>query len=187
MSNCIGFIYGMATSSSDGAPIPNVDVTLNFVQEAEGYELKTGGNDDLTAYVPRVTTTATGGYVLPFYWAAEKVPGSIASALAMLYYSDNSYTANNQHGSVTVGPDASKILGRLTGKVAPAPTTGGGAADLFLKFFFAVTPDLKGMNILKQMVSDFKSFETEQQACVSRIDFSFYLPPKVQAVGVRTG
>jgi hypothetical protein len=189
MSNCRGYIYGLATSTSDGSPIPNVDVTLNWVQvEGGGSELKTAGNDALTTYVPRVTTTAKGEYIVPFFWPAEKVPGSLASALAMLYYSDGSSTPNNQHGTVSVEPDVAKFLKRFKNTVSPSmPDSVGGAASTFLGFYISATPELKGMGILTGFLSDFDALSTEQQAIYCRINFTFDLPPKVLAVGTKPG
>jgi hypothetical protein len=170
MGNCTGIIYGLVTSSTDGSPISNVYVSLNWVQRAEGGPLKVGGNDDLTKWVPDSETTKAGEYVIPFYWAPEQVPGDVASALAMWYYAGNlnDRISMNKHGQVGVGLDVKKLIGVVA---PPIPASGSSAASMFLKFYIAATPELKGMSILTRFVGTVKLISAELQGCYSRIDF----------------
>jgi len=186
-SSCPGAIYGMTTSSTDGTPIANVNITLNWVQTAEGAQLKVGGNVALTSYTPRVTSTQAGEYVLPFYWADEMVPGTLASALAMLYYSDGSYTPNNQHGSVVVCPNFGKQLNDILKKVKPDSTSFSGASGQLLKFVYSASPELKAASFLTGFAGDASNPSTSYQGLACRIDFTFVTPPKVTAVGTQSG
>ncbi len=167
MSNCTGVIYGLVTSP-DGTPLSGVDVTLNWVQRAEGEPLTVGGDDDLKTYVPRCTTTESGKYIIPFFWASTQVPGSVASALAMLWYSDNTYKSLNKHGKLDVGIDLRKLIGVVA---PPIPSGGPSAASMFLKFYIAAKPEFKGMGILTRFIGSFKMVTAELQGCYSNIDF----------------
>jgi len=169
MANCTGIIYGVVTCPPGDKPIPDVDVSLNWVQRAEGGPLKIGGNDDLTSFPPTCTTTKAGEYVIPFYWASQQVPGNIASALAMRWYSNGKYSCMNQQGQLGIGLDVKKLIGVVT---PPIPASGGSAASMFLKFFLAATDDLKGMSILTRFVQSTKFISTELQGCYANIDFS---------------
>lgn len=169
MSNCTGIIYGLVTNAADGSPISGATVDLNWVQEAQGGPLRIGGNDALTTPVPLTTTTSAGEYIIPFFWASEQVPGSAASAHVMRFYADNSYTSMNLHGLLGVGVDVKKLIGIAA---PPIPASGSSAASMFLTFFLAATPELKGMGILKRFVQSTKFISAELQGCYSRIDFS---------------
>jgi hypothetical protein len=169
VSNNTGVIYGVVTSASDGSPLSGVDVSLNWVQRAEGNPLQVGGNDDLTTWVPTCTTTKNGAYVIPFFWASEQVPGDVASALAMRWFDDNSHTSQNKHGQLFVGVDVRRLFGLVA---PPIPSSGGSAGSMFLKFFLAFKDDLKGMGILTRFIGSLKLSAIELQGCYSRIDFS---------------
>jgi hypothetical protein len=170
MANCTGVVYGLVTGADDGKPISDVRVQLNWVQRAEGGPLKIGGNDALTTFVPYATTTSAGEYVIPFFWASELVPGTIASALAIRFYSDNSYTSMNKHGLVFMGVDVKKLLG--AGGYSPVPTSAGSGASMFLKFYLAATDDLKKMGTLKKIVDSTKLISAELQGVYCGVDFS---------------
>jgi hypothetical protein len=169
MSNCTGVIYGRVTSSG-GSPISGVDIDLNWVERAEGGALTVGGNDNLSAYVPRCTTTKAGEYIIPFFWESTQVPGNIASALAMRWYSNDAYTPKNKHGQLGVGVDLRKLLGVVA---PPIPSGVASAASMFLRFYMAATPELKGMGILTRFVGSFALITAELQGCYSNIDFDF--------------
>jgi len=186
-TSCPGAIYGLVKSSTDGQPIANVDVTLNWVQTAEGSELKVGGNVALTSYTPRVTSTKAGEYILPFYWADEMVPGSLASALAILYYSDGSHAPSNQHGSVVVGPNWLKQLNDIIHAVNPDTSTVEGATSKLLSWVEKSSPELKAVTPLAGFASDAMNPTTSYQALECRIDFTFETGPRVTAVGTKTG
>ncbi|MGB7761388.1 MAG: hypothetical protein WBL61_16270 [Bryobacteraceae bacterium] len=185
--NCRGFIYGFVKSSTDQAPIPGVQVAIDWIQQEGTSELKTAGNDAMTTFVPNATTTQAGEYVIPFYWSSVAFPGSLAQARAVLVYSDGSDGADHEQGTVFTGPDVAKQLSKLTGSVSPDPTSFEGAASLFLKFFMAATPELKALDIIKRFFKGSGTDEMENRALYSRIDMSFALPPKVLAVGTRPG
>lgn len=169
MGNCTGVIYGRV-KSSNGSPIAGVEVDLNWIQRAEGGALKVGGDDKLLTYTPRCPTTKAGEYTIPFFWESAQVPGNLASALAMRWYSDNSYTPINKHGQLGVGVDLRKLIGVVA---PPIPSGGPSAASMFLDFYITATPELKGMSILKRFIGSFDLITTELQGCFSRIDFVF--------------
>ncbi|MFM0277692.1 hypothetical protein P0D75_06680 [Paraburkholderia sediminicola] len=168
MSNNTGIVYGLVTSQDDGSPLPGVAVDLNWVQDAQGGPMSVGGNDGLTSWVPRVKTTSAGEYLIPFFWASEQVPGDIASALAVRFYDDNSYTSMNRHGPLTVSLDVRRLLGIVT---PPLPTSGAAGFSMALKFWLAATPELKGMSMLTRFIGSLKLSAIENQGIVCRIDF----------------
>jgi|SRR6516162_474786 hypothetical protein len=168
MANCTGLIYGLVTNPDDGSPISGVQVSINWVQEAQGGALQIGGDDSLSQWVPTATTTSAGEYAVPFFWASERVPGNLASALAMRFYSDNSYTSMNRHGQLDVGLDLRRLLGVV---FPPIPDGAGSAGSMVLKFWTAATPELKGMGILTRFIGSLKLSAVELQGCYSRIDF----------------
>jgi hypothetical protein len=169
MSNCTGVIYGKVQDSG-GSPISGVDVSLNFLQRADGGELRVGGDDLLTTFVPRATTTKAGEYIIPLFWESTQVPGSIASALAMRWGNNMSYSSQNQHGLLEVGLDLRKLLGFI---FPPIPSTVPGAANMFLRFYIAASKELQGLNILRRFTGSIGLLSTELQGCYSRIDFRF--------------
>jgi hypothetical protein len=138
------------------------------VQEAQGGELKVGGDDGLTTFVPRVKTTGSGNYLIPFFWASERVPGDIASALAMRWFPDNSYQSSNMHGQVLVTLDVRRLFGVVA---PPLPSSGASGAGLFLKFWQAADSDLKGMSIVTRFIGSMKLSAVELQGIVIPIDF----------------
>jgi hypothetical protein len=103
----------------------------------------------------------------------------------MLYYSDGSYSPNNQRGPVEVEPDWNKILGGVKDKINPSALTAGGAASKLLKFITDASPELKAISVLKGFAGDNPT--TSYQALICRIDFTFPLPPKVTLVGTQSG
>jgi hypothetical protein len=184
MGNCRGMIYGLVTSSSDGLPVSPAQVSLNFVQEANG-ELKVGANSDMSGAVQPVNVTAAGEYVIPFYWSPVKVPDGIASALAMLFYPDGTHLANNQHGTLEVGVDLFGEMATAVKSVGGGTPSVAGAASAVCKFIMAATPELKGLSLISNFVAGLKFLAPEQQCCTSRIDFKFDLVPRVTKVGVK--
>ena len=168
MGNSTGVIYGRV-KSSDGSPISDVEVDLNWVQR-EGGVLRVGGDDNLTTFVPRCPTTKAGEYIIPFFWESAQVPGNMASALAMRWYSDKSYIPMNKHGLLGVGVDLRKLIGVVA---PPIPSGGSSAAGMFLDFYLTATPELKGMSILKRFIGSFDLITTELQGCFCKIDFVF--------------
>jgi len=169
MSNCTGVIYGKVKDSG-GSPLSGVEVSLNWIQRAEGGALTVGGDDDLKTFVPNCTTTGKGNYIIPFFWASTQVPGNIASALAMRWYGNNNYTPSNKHGVLGMGVDLRKLIAAA----APAAPSGGtDAANMFLTFFLAAKSDLKGMDIASRFVNSFALLSSELQGCYCNIDFVF--------------
>ena len=169
MGNCTGVIYGKVTDS-DRSPLAGVEITLNWVQKADGGALKVGGDDKLQTFVPRCPTTKAGEYIIPFFWESAQTPGSTASALAMRWFSDNNYTPINKHGQLGIGVD---LGGLLRVAAPPIPASGPSAASMFLKFYIAATPELKGMSILTRFIGSTKFITAELQGCFSNIDFVF--------------
>jgi hypothetical protein len=170
MSNCTGIVYGTVLKSSDRSPIAGVDVSINWVQEAQGGPLRIGGDDSLTTYTPHGTSTKSGKYIVPFFWASEQVPGDTASALAMNWSSDKTtYQALNAHGRVYVTLD----VRRLFGIAAPSfPSSGAGGLGLFLKFWQAANEELKGTSILTRFIGSMKFTSAELQGVVIPMDFA---------------
>jgi len=125
MANCTGIVFGTVQRFGDQSPIAGVDVSINWVQEAQGGSLRIGGDDSLTTYVPRGKTTSSGNYIVPFFWASEQVPGDIASALAMNWFADNSYQSKNLHGRVYVTLDVRRLFGVAA---PPFPSSPRGAS-----------------------------------------------------------
>lgn len=189
MGNCRGYIYGLVKSSTDQSAIPGAQVAIDWVQQEGTTELKTCGDDNMTTYVPNATTTQAGEYVIGFYWSSVAFPGSLAQARAVLQYSDGSHGTDHEQGAVSVGLDEAKFLSAYvkdTTKVPP--TTVGGAAGLFLQFFMAATPELKGLGLLKTFfVGRTGTDEMENRAIYCRIDLSIATAPKVLKVGIKTG
>lgn len=170
MANCTGLIYGLVTNPDDGSPISGVQVSINWVQEAQGGALQIGGDDTLSQWVPTVTTTSAGEYMVPFFWASERVPGDMASALAMRFYSDNSYTSMNRHGRLAVHGDVRRIIS-LMSPPSPIPSDVSSAQSLLFTFWTAATPELKGMGILTRFFKSTSLISPTFQGCSSRIDF----------------
>jgi hypothetical protein len=168
MSNCTGVLYGVVADPDDGSPISGVWVDLNWVQRAEGGPLNVGEDDGLMKSTPRCLTSSSGQYIIPFFWASEQVPGSLASAHAMRFYDDNSYTSMNMHGTLQVGLDVRRLIGVA---LPPIPASSSSAASLFLKFWTSADKELKGMGIITRFIGSMKLSAVELQGCFSRIDF----------------
>jgi hypothetical protein len=188
MSTCRGYIYGYVKSSTDGSGLPNAQVAIDWVNNDNGAgELKVAGNDNLTTYVPNVSPTQAGEYVIPFYWVSYAFPGPLAQVRAVLLYNDGTSGADHEQASVSVEPDVYKQLSKLTGTVSPVPNTVEGAASLFLKFFFAATPELKALDIIKRFFKGTGTDALENRALYCRIDLSIPTGVPVKAVGTRPG
>jgi hypothetical protein len=133
MSNCTGVIYGKITTA--GSPAAGFEVSLNWIQKADGGTLQVGGADDLSTYTPKATTTRGGQFVLPFFWSSVQVPGSLASILAIRFASDFSYQSKNYRDQVLIGVDLRKLMGVVT---PPLPNSVPSAANRFLTFYMTV-------------------------------------------------
>jgi len=88
----------------------------------------------------------------------------------MRWFSDNNYTPINKHGQLGIGVDLRKLIGVAA---PPIPASGPSAASMFLKFYIAATPELKGMSILTRFIGSTKLITAELQGCFSNIDFVF--------------
>lgn len=170
MSNCTGVVYGVV-SYGDGSPISDATVDINWIQETQGGPLRIGGDDNLQTYTPQITTTKAGEYLIPYFWAAEQVPGSIASVLALRWSPGNTYnvaSSANRHGQLELSLDLRKLFGNIA---SPLPANVPGAAGTFLTFYMAANDDLKGLGLLRRFAST-AFLSTEQFGLYSRIDFA---------------
>lgn len=145
MSNCTGVIYGKVTAG--GKPAAGFEVSLNWIlREGGGKTLTVGGTDDLTTYVPKVTTASGGEYIMPFFWSSVEVPGSLGSALAIRFAADFTYESKNHRDQVLLGVDLRKLIQVVT---PPLPNSVPTAANRFLTFYLIVK-DMKEIAPLRR-------------------------------------
>jgi hypothetical protein len=170
MSNCTGLVYGYVTYS-DKSPISGVSLDINWVQEAGTGPLRIGGDDNLQTYTPKVTTTRSGEYIIPYFWASTQVPGAIASVLAIRWEPGNGVavaSSQNQHGNLELSLDLRKLFGVVA---PPLPSNVPGAAGTFLTFYTASSEELKGVGILRRFGST-ALISAELQGLYTRLDFT---------------
>lgn len=169
MSNCTGVVYGYV-KYSDGSAISGATMDINWVQEAGTGPLRIGGDDKLQTYTPRVTTTRSGEYIIPYFWASTQVPGAIASVLGIHWAGSGADIASsaNLHGNLDLSLDLRKLFGIIA---APLPSNVPGAAGTFLTFYTAATPELKGIGMLRRFAST-AFISTELQGLYTRLDFA---------------
>jgi len=167
MSNCTGVVYGNV-SYSDGSAIRGAQMDINWVQESNTGPLRIGGDDNLQTYTPKVDTTKSGEYVIPYFWASTQVPGSIASVLGIRWNGSNVASSANRHGNLELSLDLRKLFGLIA---APAPSNVPGAAGLFLTFYLAASDDLKGLGMLRRFGTT-ALLSTEQFGLYTRLDFT---------------
>jgi hypothetical protein len=170
MSNGTGVVYG--TITRDGSPVAGATMDIDWIQRTEGGQgLSIGGDDDLTTWVPRTESSSKGHYIIPFFWASEQVPGSQASAHAMIFFDGGSYLSYHQRGQLNMGLDLRRLMAKVT---PPIPGGAASAASMFLTFWVAAKPTLKGTGILSRFTSSLALASAEQVGCYSRIDFSLW-------------
>lgn len=170
MSNCTGIVYGYVRYS-DGSPISGVTVDINWVQESNTGPLRIGGDDNLQTYTPQVSTTKSGEYVIPYFWASTQVPGAIASVLAIRWQPGDGVavaSSANRHGNLEISLDLRKLFGVIA---PPLPSNVPGAAGTFLTFYIAASEELKGVGILRRFGST-AFISAELQGLYTRLDFT---------------
>ena len=165
MGNNTGVIYGQVQNMGASAT-----VDLNWVQQdGSAATLQVGGDSDLTTYTPRAAAASSGKYVLPFFWQSYQSPGAIASALAMNWAKDGTYTPLNMHGNVAIVIDIKKIFnGAAPDGMSTDP---GDATRLFWTFWQLAAPELKAIDMVVRFLSSGGIFSTEQVAIACWIDF----------------
>lgn len=166
MANCTGVAFGQVRRS--GVPVSDMVVDLSWIQKEGATALKIGGNDDLSTFVPTCTTSGSGKYMIPFFWASEEVPGPIALVRAVEFVPKKSATTNFGHAQAIVSLDVRQLLGVA---FPQPPTNFSGAAGIFLKFWQAADQELKGTSILTRFIGGLKLSAVQLQGLYINFDF----------------
>ena len=105
--------------------------------------MRTGGSDDLRAWIPHAYSNSAGKYALPFFWEAVDI-GKVgegfgtASVYARNWRSDNTYTYKSERGKVYLTLDIKKLMSY---GYSAAPNSLPDAANI-AKDFFASYKDI---------------------------------------------
>lgn len=168
MPNNTGLIFG-DVRFSNGTPAAEAEVSLNWVLgNTDRTPVKTGGDDKLTSFVPKVKTGKGGKYAMPFFWEAAHIAkviesGATTSVLGIWFAKNNAHTAANQQGRLVLGLDLRKLFGAVA---PPLPSSGSDWAVLARDFHAAYRELLPKNGVFPMQ----PMFSTELHGLLGRID-----------------